>query len=176
MKPLLDLLTAAASLIVIVGGAWWALEKWRLRDEHFPRVKFEVLVRYLGFHKDDLVTEIVATLENKGVVPLKIRDFKLSLKLIKKDEQIGDNDPKYRNQIAFRNVLLEGAFIPQEWEYSFVYPDIVTEYTFITKIPRSAAFLRVASSFDYLREGESHHVARVFKVPESDVELTPPTS
>ncbi len=38
-----------------VTGAWWAVEKWRNRDEHFPRVYFETTVNFLGVKDEHIV-------------------------------------------------------------------------------------------------------------------------
>jgi hypothetical protein len=69
------LLTGLAAII----GAWWAFEKWRKRDEHFPRMYFEVTANFLGRQEGQQIVELVATLENKGVVPFTITDLTLYL-------------------------------------------------------------------------------------------------
>src|SRR5712664_2517816 len=68
--------TGGAALI----GAWWALIRWKRQDELFPRINFEVSANFLGFQGDKIISELVAVLENKSQVPLKIRNFSFKLR------------------------------------------------------------------------------------------------
>ena len=61
---------STSSLCHSSGWSGWALYKWKQSDELFPRIYFEVGVKFLGLHEGHHVTEVIATIENKGVVPL----------------------------------------------------------------------------------------------------------
>jgi len=154
------------SALLGAAGAWWAFEKWKKRDEHFPRVEFEVSVNFVGVKNDVVVCELVATLENKGVVPLKIREFTFVLRGLAETDQIRRGGSNIRNQLEFSNKLDEGRFVPEGWEYSFVYPGVKTEYNFVTAIPRHISFVRMQADFAYLVGGETHHAAKILKVPD----------
>ena len=147
-----------------VGGGWWAFVKWRKRDELFPRVEFEVTARFIGIQDGKMVTEIVATLENKGVVPLKIKHFSFKLRGLAAGDSLTKGGEKIRGQLDFQRLLDEGLLVPEKWEYTFVYPGVKTEYNFVTAIPETTTFVRVQADFEYLRNGESHHAARILKM------------
>jgi hypothetical protein len=85
---LFEYLGKAVSTAAAVAGAWWAIEKWRKRYEHFPRVYFEVAVNFIGIKDEQILVELVATLENRGVVPLKIRNFTFKLLGIKESDTL----------------------------------------------------------------------------------------
>ena len=92
---------AVAGLAAVV-GAWWAFEKWRTRDEHFPRVYFEVSVNFLGTKDEQLLVELIAILENKGLVPLKIRNFSFKLLGLKVTDPLVAEEKKSGDSFAFR--------------------------------------------------------------------------
>jgi hypothetical protein len=154
------------SAVLAVAGAWWAFEKWRKRDEHFPRVLFEVTVNFIGIKDEHIICELVATLENKGVVPLKIREFTFILRGLAETDPIARGGENIRNQLIFPRKLDEGRFVPESWTYSFVYPGVKTEYNFVTSIPRNISFVRMQGDFTYLQAGETHHAAKILMVPD----------
>ena len=160
-----DSLGKIVSVLLALAGAWWTYEKWRKRDEHFPRIFFEVSVNFLGLKDDQVVCELVATLENKGVVPLRIRQFSFLLRGLGKDDEIARGGDEIRQQVLFPHRLEEGQFVPKSWNYTFVYPGVRTEYNFVTAIPRDTEFVRMQGDFEYLKSGNSHHAAKVLKVP-----------
>lgn len=154
-----------ASTAAAVAGAWWAFEKWRRRDEHFPRVHFEVGINFVGAMEGQIVAELVANVENKGVVPLKIRDFSFKVLGLKLDDALEIGGHEIRGQLTFPHLLVEGRFLPKDWNYSFVYPGVVTEYNFVCSVPAEIEFVRMQGDFQYEDEGFAHHAAKVLKVP-----------
>jgi hypothetical protein len=160
-----EVIGKAAAACAAVAGGWWAVEKWRKRDEHFPRVHFEVSVNFLGTKDQQFLVELIATLENKGFVPLKIRNFSFKLLGLKADDPMTRGGKEIRGQLRFPHLLEEGVFVPPEWEYSFVYPGIKTEYNYVASIPLDISYVRMQGDFEYLSNGETHHAAKVLKVP-----------
>jgi hypothetical protein len=167
MEPsqLFELLGKAATTVAAFAGAWWAIEKWRKRDEHFPRVFFEVSANYLGAKDQQIVVELVATLENKGVVPLKIRNFSLKLLGLKTTDPLIPGGKAIRGQLFFPHVLVKSYFFPPEADYTFVYPGVETEYNYVASIPQDVSHVRLQGDFEYLGSDETHHAAKVIQVP-----------
>lgn len=163
--PVFELLGKCISTVAAIGGGWWAIEKWRRREEHFPRIYFEVSANFLGLKDDHIVTELIATLENKGVVPLKIKSFTFQLRGLKISDPIEQGGPECRGQLLFAHVLGEGRFISESWAYSFIYPGLQTEYNYVIAIPADVSHIRMAGNFEYLMNGETHHAAKVLSVP-----------
>jgi hypothetical protein len=170
MAEFFEFMGKAATLIATIIAGWWGIVSWRKRNELFPRVYFEVSANFVGRHREKLVTEIVAVLENKGIVPLKIKHFGFKVRALTKDDALVLGDEKIRKQLLFPHVVAEGVFVPESWDYSFVFPGVRTEYTFVTAVPTDAAFLRVQADFEYLEHaGQSHHAAKILKVPDAGV-------
>ena len=159
------LLTTIAAIV----AALWAFHKWRLRDELFPRVVFEVSVNFVGRTDDQIVCELVATLENKGIVPLKFKDFSFKLRGLSDSDPLENGGDAIRGQVNFQHTLASGLFVPADWEYSFIYPGVKTEYNYVTKIPANTSFVRVQGDFVYLEPGRSHHAAKVLAVPKPEI-------
>jgi hypothetical protein len=164
-SPAFEFIGKFVSIVAAIVGAWWAIEKWRKRDEHFPRIYFEVSVNFLGTQNDKFVTELVAILENKGVVPLKIKEFSFRLLGLKVTDALEKGGNEVRHQLLFRHVIEEGIFIPKDWNYSFIYPGVKTEYNFVTIVSSEFSFIRIQGDFMYVDTGRTHHAARILKVP-----------
>jgi hypothetical protein len=165
LSHLFEFIGKAVSAMAALAGGWWAFEKWRRRDEHFPRVYFEVTVKFIGSKDGQIVLELLASLENKGVVPLKIKHFAFKLLGLKEADPLSRGGPDVRGQLQFPHLLEEGYFVPPDWDYSLIYPGVKTEYDFVTSIPADVLFVRMQGDFEYLQTGASHHAAKVLKVP-----------
>ena len=151
-------------------GASWALLKWKKQDELFPRINFEVSANFLGFQDGTIIAELVAVLENKGQVPLKISDFSFKLRGLRVSDELKKGPDAIRGQLLFPEVLEQGDFFPRSWNYSFVYPGVRTEYNFVTAIPQNVAFVRMEAGFVYLgHRNDSHHAAKILAVPSKDI-------
>lgn len=161
-----ELIGKIATGLAALTGTWWAFVKWRRQDELFPRINFEVSANFVGLQGDHVVTELVAVLENKGQVPLKIHHFSFKLRGLSNAAAIEKGAAAIRGQLLFPVVLEEGEFVPTSWDYSFVYPGVKTEYNFVTAIPRTIAFVRMQGDFEYTgRRDSSHHAAKILAVP-----------
>lgn len=171
-SQLFELLGKAVTAGAAVVGAWWALEKWHRRDEHFPRVYFEVSINFLGGNDEYVLVELIATLENKGVVPLKIRNFSFKLLGLRAADSWLRGGEEIRGQLRFPHILEKGAFVPADWAYTFVYPGVKTEYNYVAAIPSDVSYVRIQGDFEYLSSGASHHAAKVLKVPNTALQST----
>lgn len=171
-SQLFEFLGKAVTAAAAVVGTWWAFEKWRRRDEHFPRVFFEVSANFLGSNDDHVLVELLATLENKGVVPLKIRNFSFKLFGLRATDPWVRGGNEMRGQLRFPHLLEEGAFVPSDWAYTFVYPGVKTEYNYVAAIPSDVSYVRIQGDFEYRRTGASHHAAKVLKVPNTALQST----
>ena len=96
-----EIVGKAVSIIAAVAGGWWAVQKWRKRDEHFPRIYLEVTANFLDRWNGEIVVELVSTLENKGVVPLKISDFTFKLLGLKQSDNLVRGTSAIRGQLNF---------------------------------------------------------------------------
>lgn len=162
-----DFIDVAAKLIafvtLVLGAVWGALKFWR-RDEHFPRVAFEVTARFVGTQAERTLVEVLASLENHGVVPVRIRDLRFKLRGVRASDVLEPGDDSIRGQTRIPHLLQEGSFVPAHWDHTFVYPGVKTEYNYITTLDPDVTFVRVEGSFSYEREQTSHHAAKLLEV------------
>jgi hypothetical protein len=163
-NDIIDIGSKVIAFASLVGGAIWGLLKFVRRDELFPRVRFEVSARFLGEQDGQVLTEILAELENKGIVPVKFNDLEFKVRGLHKGDSLEDGPDAIRGQTNFPRLLREGTFVPDAWASSFIYPGVATEYNFITTLEPAVSYVRVEASFSYDRIGRSHRVAKVFKV------------
>lgn len=166
ISQLFEIIGKGVSLVAAVFGVYWAIEKWRRREEHFPRVNFDLRVEVIDHKNGKIILNVVAILENKGHVPLKIKEFVCELRGLMDTDPLELGSDKIRNQLNFKQNLGKGPFIPSDWDYSFVYPCVKTEYTYVTLIPDSTKYLLVKGKFQYLLNGESHHAGSILKIPD----------
>lgn len=167
MDVFIDVVSKVIAFGALVGGAWWGVVKFLKRDELFPRIYFEVSAKFVGQQDDRILVEILALIENKGEVPISINDLKFKVRALYKDDAVKEGDNSIRGQIRIPHLLLSGSWIPEDWDSTFIYPGVKTEYNYIAAIPLDVSFIRVAGSFTYEREGSSHHAAKLQKVPAS---------
>jgi hypothetical protein len=165
MESFIDILSKIISFGVLVVGIGWGVVKFLKRDEHFPHIYFEVSANFIGVQDNQNLFEVLALLENKGVVLIKIRDLNFKVRGLLQQDQIKKGGAAIRGQIKVPHLLLEGSWIPEEWDYTFVYPGINTEYNYIAAIPLNVSFVRVEGMFSYDRKGATHGAAKLVKVP-----------
>lgn len=162
-----EYLGKALSAIAACAGAYWAFMKWLQREEHFPRINFDLSVDVLGSKDSKTIINVLCKIENKGHVPLKIRDFFCELRGLNDDDEIELGSEIIRNQLNFKNDLGGGSFIPLDWDSSFVHPGVTTTYTFVTFIPSETSYLFVKGKFIYMGNNEEHHAGTIMKIPDS---------
>lgn len=165
MEMVIDVGSKIIAFGALIIGAWWGVIKFLRRDEHFPRVGFEVSANFVGIHDGKVLLEVLAHLENKGVVPLKIKDLNFKVRGLAEDDPIEEGDSSIRGQIRIPHMLWEGSWVPEHWHYTFIYPGVKTEYNYVAALPTNILFVRVEGSFSYDREGSSHHAAKLQRVP-----------
>jgi hypothetical protein len=93
--------------------------------------------------------EVLAELENKGVVPLKINDLKFKVRGLYEDDEITKGDNAIRGQIKIPHLLLVGSWLPEHWNYTFICPGVKTEYNYVAALPLGVSFVRIEGSFTY---------------------------
>ena len=155
----LRIVAAAGSAISAAYALWWTHVRLKAGDELFPRVGFVVGARFLGEQDGKVLAELYATLENKGVVPLRIVDFTFSVRGIEQASALTRRAVEEQDEIEFPREVAKGFFMPRRFEYSFVYPGVATHYNTVIAIPTDIRFLRIKSRFVYYDRREEDHYA-----------------
>ncbi|NVK20896.1 MAG: hypothetical protein HWD86_00100 [Kangiellaceae bacterium] len=163
----LDYTDKIITLLFGVAASIWAFNKWKKREEHFPRINFKIDANIIGKKDNEYIVEVISTLENKGLVPLKISHFICNIRGLKESDKLLLGNSKIRGQVNFKHLIVEGPFFPDTWDYSFVYPGVTTKYSYITKIPESMKFILIKGRFHYYKNGESHHAGKLINLHDS---------
>ena len=168
---ILELLQSVAALVVLVLGAFWGYFKWRKRREHAPRLEFTVDVNFVGLHKGQWLVEVLALVDNKGLVQHRIREFSFDLRTLDVNDPIEEGEKEINYQTRIPRKVKEAAWIPRDWESTFIEPGLKTRYSYVVAVPRTAKFVLVHGKFDYGRKGLFHTSDKLVAVPESNGEL-----
>ena len=65
MESLIDIDSIIIAFAALITGACWDVVKYLKRDEHFPRVVFEVVANFVGNQDGKMLIEVLALLEKK---------------------------------------------------------------------------------------------------------------
>jgi hypothetical protein len=162
-----DVVTTVA---VIVGG-WWAYKRFvRQRDAH-PRCSFTLDVRFIGIQDGRLILEVVATLQNQGLVRHRCSDFTFNIRYLLPDDKIESGDKKINHQTRFPHSTKDDEKLEHKKLVPFrpfIDPGVVQNFTYVSSVPASATFILVYSEFDYVgTDSATHSAQKVFRVPAS---------
>lgn len=164
MSDFIDIVSKIISFGVLIVGIIWGVVKFVQRDEHFPHIYFEVSANFVGIQNNQMLFEVLAMLENKGVTPIEISDLNFEVRGLFKKEPLKKGGESIRGQIKIPHLLIKESWIPKNWGYTFIYPGVKTEYNYIAALPLNVSFIRVGGSFSYGRN-RTHHAAKLLKVP-----------
>jgi hypothetical protein len=93
---------------------------------------------------------------------------------LNQDDTLDEGDESIRGQVRIPHLIKEGTWVPEHWNYTFIYPGVKTEYNYITVLPENVSFIRVEGSFSYDQAGNTHHAAKLLKVPNEHLSPTSP--
>jgi hypothetical protein len=125
----------------IVTGGFWVLWKFVLQGEYQRRISFQVDVQFIGKHTDFWLVELIALVENKGLVSHTIRKFDFDLRQLTVKDVIQDGGEEINWQTCSPHKLKEGSWIPRGWKSTFVRPGVTNRYNYITTVPREATYV-----------------------------------
>lgn len=155
----------ATAAIVPLAGAIWAIRKWLKKEELFPRIVFNIDAEVIGEQDNKIILDIIATIENKGMVPLKIKEFNYELTGIKRDESLTKNHSDVQHQLDFPHKLDSGSFLLDTWKHSFVQQDVSVHYNQITFIPNTISYILIRGAFKYIDTNKNHYANHIIKIP-----------
>jgi hypothetical protein len=155
-----SVVTAAA----LLGGGWWALARFWREREGALRIQFDLAVRFIGYRVEIWLVELIATLENKGKIRHKIKEFTFQLSYLTSAGEISSVDAS-KLIVPFQNIAASGSWLSKNWLYTFVEPGVKQSFTVVTTIPEEALYLYLSARFDYAGGSEFHESDWTGKVP-----------
>ena len=152
------------TLAIIAGGAW-AFWRYVYQGDFKRRVSFAVDVNFVTVHRDAWLVELVAKVDNKGLVSHKITSFEFKLRCINPEDGL-EESTKANGQTDIPHKLKEGSWIPAGWENTFVRPGVCNTYTYVTTIPTQAVAAVLLGRFNYQGRDAFHTASKLVKVPQ----------
>ena len=158
-------LESLVTIGAIIVGAYFAYVKWVRRAEHNPRLEFSVDISFVGVHQDMWLVELLAHVENKGLVRHSITEFTFDLRGLDPEDPVKQGDSKINEQVEIPHLIKTGSWLPGNWASTFIEPGMMTRYSYTTSVPTTAAFVLLHGKFSYNRPGAYHTADRLIRVP-----------
>lgn len=144
-----------ATILGIVVGAAWALQRFRREREAHPHIDFSADIALVEERAEWLIVELVSIIENKGKVQHRMGRFEFSLSALFPDDKI-DLAPEFGDQVRFPHNIAEGSWLPKRYRYFFIEPQTKAKYSYIARIPKQTTSVMLHSWFDYSDGRHSH--------------------
>jgi hypothetical protein len=165
IPPSIQIFQAAVTLLAGAAAGVWAIIKARKRREHAPRLEFTVDVNFVGIHSDSWLVELVALVQNKGLVRHLIREFSFDLRVLHQDDPVRFGADKINYQTEIPHLLKDGSWVPKSWQGTFIEPSLQTRYSCVAHLPISVRFVLLHGKFDYDGVTGFHTADRLVHVP-----------
>jgi hypothetical protein len=171
MAGWMEVTSAVESIVktaaLLVGGGW-AFWRYVYQGEFKRRVVFNVDVNFVAEHKDMWHVELLAIVENKGLVTHEIADFGFKLRCICPEDPIEKAEKRANFQTNFPHKIDEGTWLPNHRGNIFVRPGVCTRYTFVASVPARAVAVVLSGRFRYPERNTFHTAVKLVKVPSGE--------
>ncbi len=167
IPPSVQIIQAVFTLSAAVIAGAWAIAKVLRRHEHRARIEFSVDISFVGIQGTDWLIEVVALVDNKGLVRHTIENFSFHLRTIQSSDELAEGGPKINNQVSIPFLLKEGSWIPKNWGDTFIDPGIRTRYSYVSTVPLGTSFVLLHGRFLY-SNGYPHTADKLAAVPSRD--------
>lgn len=157
---------SVATVTAIIIGGIWAYFRFYKQREHSTRLEFTVDVEFVGLQDNRWLVEVVAFIENKGLVLHDIRNFVFDLRYLTNKDVLEDGEKNINFQTNIKHSCKKGSWIPEDWESTFIEPGLKTRYSYIANVPAAATFLLIHGKFNYRDQKEFHTADKLIKVPD----------
>jgi hypothetical protein len=171
-KIFLEIVHQAVESVAVMLGGCWALWRFVLQRDLYSRIEFSLDATLLGRFGDEVMLELAAIVTNRGAIRHKLdaSTFTFSLHVLPEGAVLLlASEKKLNSQVLFPPALIEKrTWIPVEWEYGLVAAGASQRFTYVTKLPATAACVLLFSRFRYSdRSSEFHTAQKVFSIPKA---------
>ncbi|HEX8677916.1 MAG TPA: hypothetical protein VF700_11880, partial [Segetibacter sp.] len=146
----------------------WAFWRFLLHRERYAKIEFNLDLNVLGVYDNTILVEAIAIVENKGLVRHWINDFKFNLHYLPEGGSLKEGDDRINKQVLFERIFGEKEkryWIPPTWIRTFIDSGITQHYTYVTHVPRNAAFVLLYAEFKYPDKRSDYHTSqKVFNI------------
>ena len=155
------------TILAIVATGAWAVFRFGISREYYPKLQFEINLNQLGKNQDKNIVELVATITNKGITRQYIRDFIFHIMVLDDDTKMDIGDPEIEHQLKF-DVKAKGI----SWIHSgfdpFVDGSTSHQFTHVTALDQKTRFVMIYSKFNYrtrrtlFRRSDKYYISKTF--------------
>ncbi|MBN2613461.1 MAG: hypothetical protein JXB00_18040 [Bacteroidales bacterium] len=152
---------------IVIAGIW-VLWRFVLVRERYPKIQFDLDDKVLGKSDNKIMLELIAIIENKGLVRHYIHDFRFDLLYLSSKEPVTEGNQHINFQIKLPKLIDKRLWLPileEKGEYTFIDAGVRQLYTYITSVPEDSLLVSIHSKFDYRDIKSAYHISqRTFKV------------
>lgn len=151
-------LQSFATILSFIIGGIWVYTRYIRQRENTPNIESSAELNLIGEQAGWWIVELIATIENKGKVQHKMKEFRFDLNALCSDDQI-DTSEKWGGQVNFPHLVAEGSLLPTQSDFFFIDPGIKAKYSYVARVPRDATFLIFHCWFKYYDDPNLSHTA-----------------
>lgn len=185
--PILEATLKIIDTTALVVGGGWALSKFFIRRESFPKIQFDLDCTFLAKQNDQWLIEIGLLIANLGLVRHEIdpEKFTVDVRFLLDSDELEEGDSKLNYQAVFPHLAAPSGqvkdkpeitilkaekrmIVPKEWGSTFIDPGVSQRYSYVMVVPAKAVAVLVYSKFYYKElKSEFHTSQRAFSTPKS---------
>lgn len=160
LKAYFEILEAGVTSLGLIIGGIWIYFKFISTCENHPKIQFDLDVGIIGRQDKKILIELIAIINNKGLVRHWVNDFICDVLILQKDDPIETGAQKINYQVKFKkfnpvkdkNICNEKyldriIWVPENWYNAFIDPGVEQKFTYITAIPEDTTFISLYSRF-----------------------------
>lgn len=149
----------------ILGAAIWTVFRFGIFRERYAKIEFNLDCRYIGTTDDNILLELIAVIENKGLVRQNIKEWTFDLLLFMEKDEVDESEHKINYQIKFANKKInKRPWVPSSWYSTFIDAGTKQVYPYITSVPKGTSFITIYSRFIYPNTKDFHSSQRTFSL------------
>lgn len=148
--------------VAVLGAAIWTIFRFGIFRERFAKIEFNLDCQYIGSTPDGHIIELIAVIENKGLVRQYIKDWSFDILIFRETDRIDETDANVRNQVKFTKKFSQGKWITTP--STFIDAGIRQRYPYITSVSNDTKFITVYSGFTYPGTSDYHASQKTFAI------------
>jgi hypothetical protein len=162
-------LSSIVTILAILLAGIWTLYRFGISRERYPKLQFELDLRYLGSSGDKNIVELVAAITNKGITRQYIHDFKFNILVFDDDMPFDLSDERIEKRLKFKDIE-KGLNWDAPEHKPFIDGGMRREFTYVTALNRDVRLVMIYSKFKEKKRGffsghpEQYHVSKTFSV------------
>ena len=169
---MLEKLTSLIPVLAIILAGGWALYRFIIAREQYPKLQFNLDLNQLGMSRDKHIVEFIATITNKGIARQYIRNFTFNVLTFNDSLPFDLSDTSVEKRLRFHTFDKGLSWISSQHP-AFVDGGISQQFTYVTALDANVRFVMIYSKFDHdhkrwmWKSSEHYRIAKTFALAAS---------